>query len=91
MSETVILWLFGTLVGLQTLVIGALAGAIWTHVRECRSFREQVAQMNADLKRVVLDIGTHESGLRGQIHALRNEILPLIVVSQMRKERDKAK
>lgn len=87
MSETTILWLFGTVIGLQTSVIGALVLAAIQHSRDCRDFRAQIAGFIADIKakldRVERDIGTHETGLRGQLHRLSSEMTPIAVWAQM--------
>jgi hypothetical protein len=87
MSENVILWLFGILITLQTTVLGAVIAAIWRHGDDCRDFRTglatAVADIKAKLERVERDIGTHETGLRGQVHKLASEITPLAVWAQM--------
>ena len=86
MDQSVILWLFGTLIGLQTLVIGGLVSAIWSHAHDCRDFRSSVsasqATMSAKMDRVIQDIGDHETGLRGQVHKLASDITPYVIRSQ---------
>jgi hypothetical protein len=90
MTETSILWLFGTVIGLQTAVIGGIVAAISQHSRDCRDFRATLAGSVADIKskldRVERDIGTHETGIRGQIHKLRGEITPFVVWAQMQQQ-----
>ena len=89
MSESAVLWLFGTIIDVQTLVLAAMGSAIWTHVRDCGRFRVEQARLlgeiSADLKRVKEDIGDHDSGLRGQVHQLASDISPYIVRSQHRR------
>lgn len=77
MSEATILWLLGTVIGVQTLVIGWLTNVIWSHVRECRAFRESVAKISAQLERAIKDIGDHETGIIGQLHRYSKEIVLL--------------
>lgn len=90
MNSDVILWLFGTVITLQTVVLGAFGTVLWTHLRDCNGFRvdqaRMLGQIAADLKRVQLDIGDHESGLRGQVHRLASDITPYIVRRQVDRE-----
>lgn len=95
MSEGVILWLFGTVIGIQTLVLAGIVGAIWNHVNECKAFRATlaaaVAEIGTNMKRMQEDIGTHDSGMRGDIHQLRDFVTPYIIRSQMEREGKKDK
>lgn len=70
MSETTTLWLFGTLITLLTIVIGAIAAALWAHVGHCKETSATVARIDTNLKRVMDDVGSHETGLRGQVHSV---------------------
>lgn len=70
MSETVILWLFGTLITLQTLAIGGLVTVFWSHISQCKETAATTARIDTNLARVMTDIGDHSSGLRGQVHEL---------------------
>ena len=75
----VLLWALGILVAIQTAIVGFLAKAMWSHVTECREFRAEVAAMGADVKRVKEDIGSHETGLRGSVHELKNRVTPVVL------------
>ena len=77
MSETSTLWLFGTLISLLTITIGAIATALWAHVGHCKDVASMVARMDARLERVAQDIGTHETGIRGAVHENANRITEL--------------
>ena len=77
MSETSTLWLFGTLISLLTIVIGAIAAALWTHIGHCKDVAAMVARMDARLERVSQDIGTHETGIRGAVHEIANRVTEL--------------
>lgn len=46
-----------------------------------------LATITASLRRVEQDIGTHETGLRGQVHKLASAISPFIIMEQMRHEK----
>jgi hypothetical protein len=78
-SETVLLWIFGTIITVQSLALCAIAGKLWEHVIHCRDVGATVAEMRGDIKRLLQDIGTHESGLRGQVHDLNRDLLRLDV------------
>lgn len=89
MTESAILWLFGTVITVQTIVLAALASAIWNHVRDCGRFRVEQAtllgRISATLERVKEDIGDHGSGLRGQVHKLASDISPYVIREQSRR------
>lgn len=71
MNETVLLWVLGTLV----LCLGALAGLFWRHIEHCREVHADLAEIKADLKHVMADIGTHETGIRGTVHKTSNMLI----------------
>jgi hypothetical protein len=77
MSETSTLWLFGTLITLLTLVIGAIAAALWAHVGHCKEISAAVARMEERMDRIAIDVGTHETGLRGAVHETANRVTEL--------------
>jgi hypothetical protein len=74
LSETSTLWLFGTLISLLTITIGAIAAALWAHVGHCKEVSAAVARMEARLERLAIDVGTHETGLRGAVHETANRV-----------------
>jgi hypothetical protein len=65
-------WAIGVLVLIQLAVIGFIGSRLWTHVVECRGVGEKVAAIDKDVERMKQDIGTHESGMRGEIHKISN-------------------
>lgn len=93
MSETSTLWLFGTIIGVLTTVIGGMAVWIISHSRDCRDFRvataASLAAILAKLERMQQDIGDHDSGMRGDVHQLRNMVNPVVLYYQMEMERRK--
>lgn len=61
-------WAIGILVIIQIPIIGFIGSRLWTHVVECKGVGEKVARIDADVERMKEDIGTHDSGMRGEIH-----------------------
>lgn len=51
----------------------------------------QLAAITEALKRLQTDVGTHETGLRGQVHALRNEVSPFIIRMRLQQIKDRKK
>lgn len=86
MDPQVILWILGAIITVMTVVIGALAQAMLAHIRDDRDFRIEVtannASMSTKLDRVIDDIGDHETGLRGQMHKMAQDISPYIISQQ---------
>jgi hypothetical protein len=75
----ILLWALGLLIVIQTTVMGFIAKAMFDHIKECREFRAEVSGIATDMKRVKEDIGTHETGMRGSIHDLRNRVTPVVL------------
>ncbi len=69
MSETSILWIFGAVISLQMAMVGAIAAALWVHVGHCRETAATMARIEAEIARIMRDIGDHASGMRGDIHS----------------------
>lgn len=88
MTESATLWLFGTVITVLGLVIGGIVGWIFAHSKDCLDFRvataASLAAIVVKLDRVIDDIGDHESGLRGSVHKLRNDISPYMIRAQGR-------
>lgn len=57
---------------MQTVFLGALTKALWSHVNHCKDVAAMIARMDARLERLTQDIGTHDTGLRGQVHHVAN-------------------
>lgn len=66
-------WIVSTLVGIQLVVIGAVWRLILFHMRECATRNElrseQLGKIAANIERIKEDVGDHEHGIRGQLHA----------------------
>lgn len=74
MSETAILWIFGAVITLQTTIVGAIAAALWVHVGHCKEITAAMARVEAKVERLTIDIGTHDTGLRGAVHEAANRV-----------------
>lgn len=81
MSETLQIWLFGGAFGM----IGVLFVLWWHHASMCGGTSADIAVIKASLIRIERDIGTHETGLRGQVHQLASDIAPYVIRSQERR------
>jgi hypothetical protein len=64
-SETVLLWILGSLGG-GLILIGKL---MWDHVQHCKEVHGKLAEIGGDVKRLMADVGTHETGMRGTLHS----------------------
>jgi hypothetical protein len=68
-------WAIGILVVILTGIMGFFATQLWAHVVECRQLTAQIGLLLArlegiakDVERMKEDIGTHDTGMRGEIH-----------------------
>lgn len=61
-------WAIGILVTIQTLITGFIATQLWAHVIKCGHVSAQLASMAKDVERMKEDIGTHDTGMRGDLH-----------------------
>jgi len=89
MDKDIVLWIVGAVVTVNTAVLMAIGGVVWTLVRQLQAYSSTamatMADYGARLTRVEEDIGTHDSGMRGDIHKLRNETTPVVIWFQHRK------
>lgn len=83
MSETLLIWLFAGAYGL----IGVLFIMQWQHSIKCKGVGEDIAVIKSLLLRIQQDIGTHETGLRGQVHRLASDITPYILSQQQERRK----
>ena len=79
MSDTVLLWVLG---GQLAMIVG-LFKLWWDHVKECRARVANDAVMRADINRLLTEVGDHETGLRGSMHKLRQDMSPFALWVQM--------
>lgn len=74
MSESAVLWLFGTVIGVIGLILAGIWGALWGHITHCKDVASDVSMLKTNMMRVMEDIGTHETGLRGSLHQIANRL-----------------
>lgn len=78
--DAITTWVMGGLAA----ALGFFGARLWAHVVECGSERRHTdskiaglearqVSLESDMERAKQDIGTHDSGMRGNIHALANE------------------
>lgn len=65
-------WAIGVLTTINLAALGFMGSRLWSHVVECKHVSNDAAYMKADIERMKQDIGTHDSGLRGNVHATSN-------------------
>jgi hypothetical protein len=83
MTEALQLWLFGgAFAGIVTLALLLLA-----HIKECRDVRASLAALTTNMENVLREVGTHETGLRGSVRKLRNELSPFVLWAQRELEK----
>lgn len=73
-------------IGIVITLLVALLGLLLNHISQCSKFHERMATMESEMQDVKREIGDHDSGLRGNMHRLRNEITPLMLEYQRRNE-----
>ena len=93
LSESATLWVLGILIGINSSVIGVLFVMLWSHIQQCRKSGEDraasLARLETQQERIMADIGTHDSGLRGDVHSLRTLVTPMVLWVEGEKERRK--
>ncbi len=83
MDSTVLLWILGG----QFAMIAGLAGLWWGHIKDCRARAAQDAVMRSDIDRLLHEVGDHETGIRGALHKLRDDLSPFALWVQMEMQR----
>lgn len=83
MDQSLLMWLFGgAFGGIVTLALLFLA-----HIKECRVTRAAIATLTTQNTQMLKEIGDHETGMRGSIHKLRNDVMPMVLWVQQEQER----
>ena len=68
MDPDTLRWAIGILVTVNTVLLGFIGNALWAHVVKCGHVSAQNAGVAKDVERMKEDIGTHDSGMRGDLH-----------------------
>lgn len=61
-------WAVGILTTINLAALGFIGSRLWAHVIECKGVATDVARIDADVERMKADIGTHDTGMRGDLH-----------------------
>lgn len=73
MDQTILLWILGFLV---TGNIGVAVGLAY-HIHDCRIVHSELAQIRTAVGRVERELGSHETGIIGQLHRHTKSIIRL--------------
>lgn len=74
MSENVLLWVLSGLNAIQFGAIIWLINALREHEKTCTENAAKLATLQTQMVRVIVDIGDHESGIRGEAHSQANAL-----------------
>jgi hypothetical protein len=85
MDDLTLRWIIGG----QVAVNIAFAKLWWDHAKDCRERRAEQSSLKTMVEDMRREIGTHDTGLRGSVHALRGEISPFVIWAQHKMEREK--
>lgn len=83
MSESVQIAAFLLIAGALAALFSMLIG----HINHCREVQRVLGELAAAVKRIETEVGTHETGIRGQIHQIRGLITPVLLDYQQRHEK----
>jgi hypothetical protein len=85
-------WILGVLIAAQAGLLSFYIHHIIACNKRDRDRAAENLQINTTLativesqRRMALDIGDHEKGLRGQVHRLSNDISPYVIREQQRR------
>lgn len=89
MSENVLLWVLSGLNAIQFGAIIWLINALREHERSCADNAARLATLQTQMARVLVDIGDHETGIRGEAHSQANLLTRLMMdVETMKRNGD---
>jgi hypothetical protein len=81
LSEPVILWLFGTVITLQTIAIATLGGKLWEHVVKCGDIHSRISRNEVKIEAAEKDM----QGLRDWKHITVDPLIPRAVEEHERR------
>lgn len=73
MDQIVLLWILGVMAA----AVSALAAWMRAHTEHCKDVHSRLARIDEKVDRIVADIGTTETGLRGQVHDHTRDLIRL--------------
>jgi hypothetical protein len=74
-------------IGIVITLLVALLGLLLNHISQCSKFHERMAATEAEVRGIKQEIGDHDTGIRGSLHRLRNEVSPLLIEYDRRQDR----
>jgi hypothetical protein len=74
-------------IGIVITLLVAVLGMLLNHISQCSKFHERLASMESEVRAIKAEIGDHDTGIRGNLHRLRNEVSPVMIEYQRRQER----
>lgn len=83
MDQSVLLWILG---GQLAMIVG-LGKLWWDHIKDCRARAAADAVLRSDVNHLLHEVGDHQTGIRGAMHRLRDELSPLAIWVQLEQER----
>lgn len=72
------------LLGIIITLLVAIIGWLLYHSSQCSAFHERMARLESEVSSIKTEVGDHESGIRGNLHDLRNQISPMYIDWQRR-------
>lgn len=82
MTDNVPVWVVMLLLGALGTLLSIGIYMIVGHFRDDQSRAERLAVVESDVKHIKEEIGDHNTGIRGWLHKLTNDISPYIIRSQ---------
>ncbi len=80
-------WIWLAFIGIVITLLVALLGLLLNHISQCSKFHERLAAMESEVRSIKAEIGDHDTGIRGNLHRLRNEVSPVMIEYQQRHEK----
>jgi hypothetical protein len=80
-SETVILWIFGAVIGALTLTVSGLFRLLWDHVDKCKEITAKLSRAEAQ----ILNLEKDQQGIRNWKHVVVDPYVPRAVEEHERR------
>lgn len=73
MNEETVRWIIAGVGSTLLAYLVGLTKLYMDHIKECRQFREVIIRIDTNVNRILTDIGSDETGIRGALR--RHEVL----------------
>lgn len=74
--------------GVIITLLVALLGLLLNHLSKCSAQHERTARLESEVKSLKEEIGDHNSGIRGNVHDLRNRVMPAVLWTERKMEKE---